>query len=82
MRKLAMVRTARPDSVLFSVRVDPDRVSVRRDLACDNCGYGIHVAMSKLPLRLSCPMCQRFEWRLSAPPPAGRLLAVAEWRQP
>lgn len=74
MRKLAVVPSERPGLGLFSVRVDRDRVSVRRDLVCVNCGYGIHVAMSRLPS--SCPMCQRLEWRLLAPPPERRLHAV------
>lgn len=68
MRKLAMVRSEQRGSGLFSVRVDRDRISVRRDLVCMNCGYGIHVARS---LPSACPMCQRLEWRLLARPPAG-----------
>ena len=63
-----MVHSDRLGSESFSVRVDRDRVSVRRDLVCLNCGYGIRVARS---LPSSCPMCQRLEWRLLAPQPAG-----------
>jgi hypothetical protein len=51
---------------LFSVRVDRNQVSVRRDLVCVNCGYGIHVTRS---LPSFCPMCHGLEWRLVAPRP-------------
>jgi hypothetical protein len=63
-----MVRSERPGPGLFSVRVDVERVSVRRDLVCVNCGYGIRVAKS---LPSFCPMCQRLEWRLLAPRAVG-----------
>jgi rubrerythrin len=60
MRKLALV-DEEPRPQLFSVRVDRDRVSIRHDFVCENCGYGIHVAnLTPLP---SCPMCQRSTWR-------------------
>jgi hypothetical protein len=74
MRKLAVVRSERPSSGLFGVCVGQDRASVRYDFVCINCGYGVHVAISRLVM--SCPMCQQFEWRVLAPPRADRLRAV------
>ena len=68
MRRLALVRSERPGSGLFGVRVDRHRVSARRDVVCVNCGYGIHVARS---LPSFCPMCRGLEWRLLASRPAG-----------
>jgi hypothetical protein len=68
-RKLTMVRDERPEPAAFSLRVDQDQGAVRYDFACENCGYGVHVATSPLPL--SCPMCRRFDWASPAAPLAG-----------
>jgi hypothetical protein len=50
-----------------------DAVSVRRELVCENCGYGIRVTVPPL----SCPMCRRFEWRSAAPARAAAIHAVS-----
>lgn len=50
-----------------------DAVSVRRELVCENCGYGIRVIVPPL----LCPMCQRFEWRPAAQEAAAAIHAVS-----
>jgi len=57
----------------FTQRVDRDAVSVRRELVCENCGYGIRVTVAPL----SCPMCQRFEWRPAAQERAAAIHAAS-----
>jgi rubrerythrin len=50
-----------------------DAVSVRRELVCETCGYGIRVTVPPL----SCPMCQRFEWRPAAQARAAAIHALS-----
>ncbi len=65
-------------AVRFRERVSRGDVSVRRELVCGNCGYGISVEVPPS----SCPMCQRFEWRPLAPKPAARFHAPGGQREP
>jgi rubrerythrin len=66
-------RTTQSGFLGFSERVGRDAVSVRRELVCENCGYGIRVTVPPP----SCPMCQRFEWRPATQERAAAIHAVS-----
>jgi len=72
-RALLNEHTTQTGFLGFTERVGRDAVSVRRELVCENCGYGIRVTVPPL----SCPMCEQFEWRPATQAPAAAIHAVS-----